>query len=1362
MADSEFVTQGNLFTRDFLAEAITKTPEWAAITDAELAAFGAALTTVFEAFPRSKNPNEAQTEDDLIWKVLDRLGWVEFLRQQNLAARGRDDVPDGLMFENAAIKAQANAHHEEWRRYGLGLAVVESKRWGRPLDRRITGRRSPEEQAAPSTQMLRYLRRVEDLTGGKLRWGVLTNGGKWRLYWQGAKSVSEDFFEIDLAAVLGLSDQLFTVMDDAEKRHWLQVFLLIFGRAAFIPAGPSAKTFHEKALDQGRFYEERVAANLSTVVYGQVFPNLAKAIGAAAPDASLDEVRNAALILLYRLLFLLYAEDRDLLPVKEKRYQAYSLRVKVRNDVGKRKDEGDTFSATASRYWAVIEDLTRAIDQGDTAIGLPPYNGGLFDAARTPLLTKIRIGDAVMAEVIDVLSFYKADGERRYINYRDLSVQQLGSIYEQLLEQEIIKEDGITIIRPNIFARKNSGSYYTPDDLVRLIIKETLEPLISERDKAFHDKVAELAQSDRPVDRRLALLDQLDPAARLLDLKVCDPAMGSGHFLVSLVDFLADQVIAAMAEAETAVEWGDYVSPLAERIANIRRTILANAEKNGWTVEIDQLDDRHIIRRMVLKRCVYGVDKNIMAVELAKVSLWLHTFTVGAPLSFLDHHLRVGDSLFGSWVSKTMENVTRRKGKAMLLYQSVTEAMGSAAAMRVIEGLTDAEIAEAKNSADIFAGIRIKTAPLDRFMAFLHALDWLDYKGKANQIAIQSWLDGVFGDPVDIALGKIAPKSRQAADTKCFTEILQESQDLVKEQGFLNWQVSFPGVWEDWQTEPRTGGFDAVIGNPPWDKIKLQQVEWFAARKPEIASLQRASDRKKAVEKLKKAKDPIAADFDKAENRADGAIRMARSTGDYPLLSGGDINLYSLFVERSKALVRQNGMVGLLTPIGIATDKTSSKFFSGMVKSKALKALYAFENRGGWLFKDIHHEEQPTAMMFASGDAVCDEFDFCVRVASWDQFNDPERRFHISADDLRRINPNTGTAPMFRTRRDADLTTAIYNRLPILVDDSSGTEKKAWRVKYSTNLHMSNQSEFFETKKDVQDKFGAYPVGGNIFKSKDGYWLPLYEGKMIQIYNHRYASVRVNPKNVSSQGVTEQLTIDQLHDPSTLPDPRFWFMVKDPMESQAEKWRVGFNDICNTNNSRSLIASIVPAYAYGNTLPTFQQDDVNHREPSELLSANFCSIICDYLARQKIQSRHLNKYIVEQLPVIPPSIYKETKFGKKTAAAIVRQAVLELTYTAHDMAPFAIDMGYVDKTGKVKPPFAWDEARRLKLKAKIDAVYFLLYGVTDRDDVRYIYSTFPLVQKEEMDTHKRYLSQDLCLAWMNALLAGDPDADIKI
>ncbi|WP_412508787.1 Eco57I restriction-modification methylase domain-containing protein [Roseovarius sp. SYSU LYC5161] len=1335
--------------------------EWPALDDRELEVLEDRLNSIYSNFPTNQTPNESQTEDDLIWPVLEALGWSDSLRQQNLSPRGREDLPDGLLFENAETKAKANDRPEEWKRYEFGRAVVESKRWGRPLDRR-SGRRG--EETAPSTQMLRYLRRIDDVTLGNLRWGILTNGAKWRLYFSGARSVSEQFFELDIAAILdmpGHNDGLFALSAE-DRAHWLTVFYLIFRRDAFVPVGADPRTFHEKALEEGRFYEERVAEDLSNKVFGEVFPDLVRAIVKAAPDADLQEVREAALILLYRLLFILYAEDRDLLPVRDTRYDDYGLRNKVRLDVQERKDRDDTFSESAARYWGALTDLFMAIDKGDASIGLPPYNGGLFDQDRHTILTEIRIPDAVMARVIDAMSFERTPEGRKYINYRNLSVQQLGSIYERLLEYEVTRDEGEITVRPNIFARKGSGSYYTPDDLVQLILTETLEPLIDARKRAFRDKIRELEQGTLSNDRKIGVLETLDPASKLLDLKICDPAMGSGHFLVSLVDFMADQVITAMAEAELEVpaDWGDYISPLSERIKTIRGTILSNADQRNWTIDVDQLDDRHIIRRMVLKRCIYGVDKNAMAVELAKVALWLHTFTVGAPLSFLDHHLRCGDSLFGSWVKKGIDKAATY-GTPLLLHEPMNRALRAASKMQIVEGLTDAEIAEAHRSADVFAEVEEMTAPLDALLKLIHALDWLGIKDKPGKAALKVFFDGQFGDPLAIAMGKRDPKIKREADQR-FAEILDEARTLIAEENFLNWQVTFPGIWSDWEGEALTGGFDAVVGNPPWDRMKLQQVEWFAERRREIAFAQRASDRKKMIADLEKAGDPLAEDYAKASQRAEAATRMARKGGDYPLLSGGDVNLYALFVERAMTLVQPTGLTGLIVPSGIASDKTAAPFFKSVATEGRLKALYDFENKKVF-FPHVHASFKFCAFV-ASPSPTADEAQCAFYMHNVAELNDPERRFTLSAADFARVNPNTGTAPIFRSRRDADLTTTIYGNAVPLVDRSSGEVVKAWPVKYATMFHMTNDSGLFRTKLELEEKEGAYPVGGNRYDSAAGPWVPLYEGKMVQAYDHRAANIVVNPENQHRPAQPFPATEDQHKDPSWLPDPQYWVNKSELHGTPNFPWCLSYKMITASTNMRTLIAAALPQCGVGNSmgimLPDADTDGFKREAASILGTIN--STPFDYVLRQKIQGQNTNWYIVEQLPVIPPERLNATRFGPKTAAEVIRAAVLELTYTAHDMAPFARDMGHVDEAGEVKPPFIWDDARRLDLRAKLDAVFFHLYGITGRDEIRYIYSTFPIVQRQEEAEYGTYRSRDLCLAWMNALAAGNPDAEIEL
>ena len=290
----ETAFQGSLFAGDFLCDGIKDEDEWQALDDSALDALENDLREIFEPFPRDRSPIEAHTEDDLIWPVLGRLGWTAYLRQQKLSDTGRQDIPDGLLFENEAEKARANRASDGSNPYEFGLAMVESKRWMRPLDRRSgkeetepspqmpldfahdsdRTKKRPVLETAPSTQMLRYLRRVDDLTEGKLRWGILTNGAQWRLYFSGARSVSEQFFEVDLARILNVSgqDEEPPELTEEDRRNCLRVFTLMFRREAFLPTEKHSRSFHRRAMDEGRRYEEHVADSL----YKQIFKDKQK------------------------------------------------------------------------------------------------------------------------------------------------------------------------------------------------------------------------------------------------------------------------------------------------------------------------------------------------------------------------------------------------------------------------------------------------------------------------------------------------------------------------------------------------------------------------------------------------------------------------------------------------------------------------------------------------------------------------------------------------------------------------------------------------------------------------------------------------------------------------------------------------------------------------------------------------------------------------------------------------------------------------------------------------------------------------------------------------------------------------------
>ncbi|MCA3278377.1 MAG: restriction endonuclease [Roseomonas sp.] len=1355
---------GSLLTEFYLREGMRETPEWRGLDAEQTKAMAESLHALWLPLAAMAKPNEATTEQAFIRPVLDLLGWYHL--PQQAAGGGRRDIPDALLFTSPANHAEAAAIAAPGDRYRLAAVVVENEARETPLDR------GSGKSGTPASQILRYLALAEPASGGAVRWGLLTNGRFWRLYFHGARSRAEGFVGFDLPLLLEGAAK-----GQAEALDLLRAFLLLFRREALEASGPAGKTFLDLALDEGRRYEQRITAALSEAVFDRVFPRLVTALAthdAAAKPADprwRAEAREAALILLYRLLFILYAEDRDLLPVRHAGYAAYGLQ-RLRMQAAGARDQSLPLSATLTRWWDDLAALCRAIDVGDASLGLPPYNGGLFSASAAALLLRARLPDAVMGELLDDLSREGAAGARRLINFRDLSVQQLGSIYERLLEFDVVAEGAGVSVRLNAFARKNSGSYYTPEELVRLIIRRAVGPLLEERRSAFREAALRLASDHRPKEQRLADLRRQDPAEAFLSLRVLDPAMGSGHFLVSLVDWLTDETLAAQQEAAALVAWGEYTSPLSVKIENIRGHIRAQAAANGWEVRDEHLDDSHLVRRIVLKRVIYGADMNPMAVELAKLSLWLHSFTVGAPLSFLDHHLRAGDSLFGEFVQPVLEELRERYG-ILPPADVLTQASRAASAMANIETLSDADIAEVTQSKVFFDAMEDQTRRLHACLDLWHADRWLDTGDKLNAIARGNLLAGAYGDPVLLANGELAlsPPGPEAADIRLgknkripaseafreASESFAKAQALSRDCHFLHWELAFPGVWTGWEARRTSGGFDAIIGNPPWDRMKLQEVEWFAARAPEVARQQRASDRKKLVAAMQKAGGDLAAEYERAAWMAEAGARVARECGAYPLLSGGDANLYALFVERALRLVKAEGIVGLLVPSGIAADKGAAAFFRSIATTGRLGALFDFENRRTRAGLDPFFPDVDSRFKFAALVAGGEARRFQVASCAFFAQSAAEAEasgLTLTPEDFAAVNPNTGTAPVFRGLRDAEITLSVYRRVPVLVDQRPTPPARIWPVRYATMFHMTNDSDKFRTEAELV-KAGAYRVAPNRWKKGAAEWAPLYEGKMVQAYDHRAASVIVNPDNISRPAQPEPTTDEQYANPAWMPNPQFWIDAAHISEVRQE-WTLGLKHISAATNARTIICAIVPRAGYGNSLPILdrEQADGSYSRWAPLLLANLNSFPLDFISRQKLHGNNLNLFVLEQLPILPLEAFARP-IGATTAEVMVRDHVLRLSYTAHDLKPFAEDLGHQGA------PFAWDAEERLHLRARLDALFFLLYGL-NRDDAEYILSTFPIVKREEEEQFAgRFRSRDLILGYMAAFAAGDPDSRIS-
>ena len=1322
---------GELFTQYFLSDGIQSSAEWQALVDSpeEFDTFRDRVRRQYDAVSGYDEPNEALTEQELIRPILEFLGWGDYLPQQG-AARN-EDIPDLLLFSDSASKQRAGGVPTR-DRYRYALAVEESKRFGLPLDSRDSDDRN--QSRSPHGQILRYLTTAEIESDGRIRRGILTNGAIWRLYDGRARPRATGYFESDLGSIL-----------EAESEDDLRLFYLLFRRRSFSPQDGATSSFLEAALTEGKRYEERVAGDISRVVFERAFPQLVSAL--VERGADLSEARHGALIFLYRLLFVLFAEDRGLLPVNDASYDGYGLRKQVREDIAAKMAAGGVFSTHVSNYYNQFAALCQIIDEGDSSIGMPPYNGGLFDGEAAPLLSRVTLPDSVLAPIIFDLSHAETPEGRRFVNYRDMSVQQLGSIYERLLEREpAVDDDGNIVVCLNSYARKDSGSFFTPQELVDLIVDRTLGPLIEERRMAFEDRASELKSDRRPGDQRQADLIKLDSAERVLDLKVLDPAMGSGHFLVTAVDFLSDHIAELVDQAPTVPAWldGGYESPLVERIASIRTEILDRARESNWVLNEAQLTDQAIIRRMVLKRCIYGVDKNPLTVELAKVSLWLHSFTVGAPLSFLDHHLRTGDSLVGLHVSEANQELSRLGG--LSASSAIAGAELAAVGMKEIEEMSDADIAEVQKSASLFHQVEETTFELRGLFDILTGIRWrtAGMKTKERVAFLSPVMEELEKHPRRafelLAIGKVSGGEPPSSE---FRELWEEFRSIADEEGFLHWEVAFPGVWREWQNSSPQGGFDAIIGNPPWDRIKLQEVEWFATRAPELALAPTAAARRAGIERLRASGTPLANEFDLAKDRADRLGQAVRSSGHYPLLGGGDINLYSLFVERAMRLVERDGFVGLLTPSGIYGDKTAANFFKTISAGGRLADLYDFENKKIY-FKDVHASLKFCVMVFGGESRRFDKAKAAFFLHDTATIDDPDRSFTLAHSDFALMNPNTGTAPIFRTRRDAEITRGIYERHPVLVDRSSGEERKTWPVRYVRMFDMTNDSKHFRTAVQLEAA-NFYPVESNHYKKGEDLYVPLYEGKMVQAYDHRAASVVVNPENLNRPALPREATFDQHSNPDWSPTPQFWVPHSECGWGSESHWVFGFKEITAPTNSRTFISALCPPVGFGNKVPILKPE-IGSRE-EWLLAANSNAFAFDFVTRQKLQGQTLNLFIIEQLPVIAPKGY-DRRFDGTTARDLVRDHVLRLTYTANDMEPFARDIGYIGA------PFPWDEEERRHLKARLDALYFHLYGIS-REDADYILGTFPIVRRQDEKQFGTYRTKDMILAYMDALEAGD-------
>ncbi len=760
--------------------------------------------------------NEDQTEDNFVRPVLKNvLGWARKV-QPHVQKQGRKGRPDYALFasDDRRTTAVGRADGDETKVFNYADAVADAKYWGRPLDGPAPDpereKRAEMRRNNPSFQIIDYI----TITG--VEWGILTNGARWRLYYEGAPSRLETYFEVNLPEIIRLAEG--DEEDRDEARRAFRLFYALFRADAYRPTVEGEK-FVDVVYSASDTYAETLEDELKERVFDHVFLELATGLyedhvrenGAGDPEAVLDDVYRATLRLLYRLLFLLYAESRDLLPLDNHGYHEKSL-THTAEFARKKKADGHPISRKHSDLWNDLQGLFQTIDRGDDVLDVPAYNGGLFREGNeaNAFLDSHEIGERYVVNAlvnltaVDPKTPEGPDGEYPSVDYTSLDVRQLGSIYEGLLEHRlVITDDDDLDLQTDEGERKETGSYYTPHYVVEYIVEETLGPIVDERIRQFEDamdKIDEILDGRDPDDPGVqAKLDAPRQQARdaFLTVRVCDPAMGSGHFLVYAADYLAERF------GQILGRYPDN-NPVTQKLEEIRQSILDELARQGvdtgGLAEDNRLRDTSLLKRLVMKRCIYGVDKNPMAVELAKLSLWLHSFTVGAPLSFLDHHLKAGNSLIGTSVETVVDEI-----RADLFGNVRDEILRGTKFLQDAAFNTDATLADVEASADAFETYQETMRPYKRLLDL-----WT-----AQHFGVKNTKDLVFQSARDV----IMAYQNDAADaSKAEHDAVAQTARLRTEKKFFHWELEFPEVFYELDSQDKRDnpGFDAVVGNPPY------------------------------------------------------------------------------------------------------------------------------------------------------------------------------------------------------------------------------------------------------------------------------------------------------------------------------------------------------------------------------------------------------------------------------------------------------------------------------------------------------------------------------------------------------------------
>ncbi len=1276
-----------------------------------------------------------------------------------------------------------------------GSAPIHLIGCGLSLDRRAAGVRG-----AAATNPHGLVQEFLNRSPGHL-WAILSNGLRFRILRDNQALSRQSFLEFDLEAIfVGELYSDFVLLwlvahatrfapreGDRAESCWLERWTKIAEEEG-TRALTNLRGGVEKALEilgQGLVSHPKNTALREALRSGEV---------------KLADFHGQLLRVVYRLIFLFVAEDREIdgtsvLHPPENSDKARLARERYATHYSTRRLRDLASHIKGSRHgdlWQQFQLLIGAISGDERfsamreALALPALGSMLWNPVSTTIVNGPGLGQpgAELAnhdflEAIRLLAFTRQDKVLRPVDYKNLGSEEFGGVYESFLAlTPQISGDGTRFTFAEFAGneRKTSGSYYTPDSLVQCLLDSALDPVVQER---------------------LAGKTGMEAEKALLAIKVCDKAVGSGHFLVGAAHRLA------------------------RHLARVRAVAAGESEPSPLLYQTALRD--------VIGHCLYGVDINPMAVELCKVTLWLEALKPGKPLSFLDHHIRCGNSLLGATPDlisaglpdEAFEAIEGDDKEACSRLKKLNRAQREG--LRHLFIAEDTAIREKLHKTAAAIDEMGDSRPEDirrKEAAFLDAQKNNDFQKawdlaniwsaafvikkkfpseasvsesinsatlNANPLTVQA---GLFGGTVEAPKTK---KKKARAASRASSEIpvgittqhlrdfveggalpdslLAEAKRLANQYQFFHWHLAFPEVFAK-------GGFDVILGNPPWERVKLQEKEWFAEYRPDIAKAENAATRKHLIDLIRQSTEPsdrtLAEQFQDALREADGEGNFIHHSGCYPLSSVGDLNTFAAFAELGYRLVNPSGRAGLILPTGLVTSDTLKGFFNDLMAKNRLRAFIGFDNEEKTLFPAIDNNLTFALVIFGSNDVSKPKF--CFNMRRLESLREPDRYFELTQSDLELLNPNSLTCPVFRSSADASLTHAIYRRFPILIREGP-KEENPWGLKFGTMFHMTNDAAAFQTREQLA-QVGAH-LQENAYTLDRKRYVPLYEAKMIWHFEHRWASDygcilnddRPSRKYVGWYGV-------RYEDPHDLAKGRYWIEDSKVLEwlGEDKRYLICYRLITNRDLDRTGVYAIVPAYGIGNSAAVLKfQGHTVDSIASFIADRN--SFVSDFVTRNKLGGSNLSLFTLKQLPAISPAEYQRVcrwAYSNQSLRDWILPRVLELTYTAWDLEAFAQDCGWPG------PPFRWDDERRFLLRCELDAAFFHLYlGAetewrqqpaaltqafpTPRAAVSYIMDTFPIVKrKDEARTEEknaagevvkpgRYITKDTILEIYDAM-----------